>query len=72
MGFLDECKSETRPKQQPIIESLIADWSKKDRDEFEAALDDVTVSTMAIVKVLNRRGTKISYNAVAKYRRERI
>lgn len=72
MSFLDECKANTRPKQPPIIDGLIAEWPKKDREDFLAACDDRTISTAAIIKVLQRRGITVSYNAIHKYRRERV
>ena len=72
MGFLDECKQNTRPKQQPIMESLIADWAPEEKEEFFAALEDQTISTSAIIKVLKRRGITVSYNAIHKHRRERV
>lgn len=70
MGLLDDIMSEKpRLSLKCSVAILKEQLDKKDRDDLETALDDVMIQSTIIARVLERKGHKISPNAIARHRR---
>lgn len=69
-GLLTEIKSEKRiATRRPRIDDIADQLDDKDRKEFLAALDDHTIPAVSIVRVMQRRGFKLSETMVSNWRR---
>jgi len=56
--------------QQHKIRELLAKLGDQDRCDLEAALSDPSISHVAIVDALTRRGHPVAQSTVGKWRRE--
>lgn len=68
MGLLEEIKAQGRPR---LWDQVTSSLSPEDLAELYAALDDHSVSPLAISRALRNRGIKISDRMVAYERRKR-
>ena len=73
MGILDEIAEENSGTRVVRCKLALAkdDLPKDEYAELLAALDDRSITSVAIAKVLTRRGIEITQNAVANHRRGR-
>ena len=71
MGFLNEARAEVKVGGQACSLCTALDaWSKKDQDEFWAAIDDPTIPATAIHRALRGRDVWVKEGTVQKHRRE--
>ena len=68
-GLLTEIKAEKRRPRKNRIKEIIAALDANDRKEFIAALDDHSIAGIAIVRVMQRRGFKLTETMVSNHRR---
>jgi len=68
-GLLTEIKAEKRDERKKRIDDIADQLDDKDRKEFLAALDDHTIPAVSIVRVMQRRGFKLSETMVSNWRR---
>lgn len=70
MGLLDEMKTAShRGKQQCKFGALLDTLDKNDRNEIEQALQDETISILAIVTVLHTHGFQTSKTNLRDHRK---
>lgn len=68
--LLSEIKSEkSKLGKKSRLAEIIEQLPKDQRKDFISALDDHTISASKIVKVLERRGIKLTVEIISRYRR---
>lgn len=67
-GLRDEIASERPKRRKNRIEQIAERLDDDDRVAFMHALNDPTVSAISIIRVLARRGIKLSESSVSTYR----
>lgn len=70
MGLFDEMKNEkARPNATCTVKKVLNAMTKKERDELQAALDDMTIQAVAISRVLERRGVELKADTIRRHRK---
>jgi hypothetical protein len=69
---MDEVRAESNPPRRNKMDEIKATLSKKDCDDFLEALLDETISQMALVRALQRRGVHIGKGTISEMRRDFI
>lgn len=70
MGIYSEILKESDKTSACIMQRLLAEASDQDREEINQALDNPTISTNAILKVLNKNNFNLGYTALNKHRKK--
>ena len=68
-GLLTEIKAEQPVKRRKRIDDIAEQLDERDRKEFLQALTDRSIPAVAIVRVMQRRGFKLSEQQVSNVRR---
>jgi hypothetical protein len=72
MGLMDEVFAESHPRRRNKMDEIREKLSEEDLAEFQAAMLDVRVSQMSIVRALQRRGIHVGKGTISEMRREFI
>jgi hypothetical protein len=67
-GLRDEIANERPKRRKNRIEQIAARLNDDDRVAFIDALNDPSITAVAIIRVLARRGIKLSESSVSTYR----
>jgi hypothetical protein len=66
----DQLRNEGIPPRNLFrVDEILVALSEEDRKDLLAAIQDASISTAAIVRVLRRNGHSLSENAIRNYRR---
>jgi hypothetical protein len=68
-GLLTEIKAEQPVKRRKRIDDIADQLDERDRKEFLEALTDRSIPAVAIVRVMQRRGFKLTETQVSNVRR---
>jgi hypothetical protein len=68
-GLLTEIKAEQPVKRRKRIDDIADQLDERDRKEFLGALTDRSIPAVAIVRVMQRRGFKLTETQVSNVRR---
>jgi hypothetical protein len=68
-GLLTEIKAEQPVKRRKRIDDIADQLDERDRKEFLQALTDRSIPAVAIVRVMQRRGFKLTETQVSNVRR---
>ena len=72
MNLLSEITAEPQTKKRTSnISRILAALDEQEAQQFIIALNDGDVSSVSIVRVMNRRGYALSIDNVQKWRRQR-
>ena len=72
MNLLSEIAAEQQPRKRTSnISRILAALNEQEAQQFITALNDEDVSSVSIVRVMNRRGYALSIDNVQKWRRQR-
>ena len=66
MGLLDDIKTESK---QVGIGAIVMQLPEVERDDLVAAIRDANISVTVILRVLHKRGVKVTYDQLRGYRR---
>ena len=71
MGLLDDIQKEPRVPtgRRCGVAIVMALLTKKERDDLHQAIDDITIPSTIIQRVLNKRDIKITAYAINRHRR---
>lgn len=70
MGLLNDIMDERpRKSRHCTVHLLLASMDTKDQSDLETALEDLTIQSTIIQRVLERKGYKIASTALARHRR---
>jgi hypothetical protein len=72
MGLMDEVVAESNPPRRGKMDEIKEKLTKQDCEEFLAALLDVRISQLALVRALQRRGIHIGKGTISEMRRDFI
>lgn len=72
MGLMDEVFAESHPRRRNKMDEIREKLNEEDLAEFRAAMLDVRVSQMSIVRALQRRGIHVGKGTISEMRREFI
>lgn len=69
-GLADEIRSEpSRRRRRNRIQEVMDQLDAKDKQALKDALDDETISAIAICRVMKARGLPLSESIISNYRR---
>lgn len=73
MGLMDDIRAEQDAKRvlKCPVARLIAELPDKDSDDLRAALDDDSISNVAIARALERRGHNVRADAIGNHKTRR-
>ena len=71
MGLLDDFKNETvKPRHQCGVALLLIKLADDEANDLRTALLDPTITAAAIMRVLDRKGHKLSDGTITRHRRK--